>query len=130
MALPIAQPIERTYKTEKGTLSAIYAENAKGKMKLTGFTFSRCEPEPKTDVASATAIALSNVWINDYPANPRSWPANQLKGFKSYILPAEAQCKLQGNTFEITLNDPSFQTISLTVKVPGEQEQTLFFSAP
>ena len=46
------------------------------------------------------------------------------------IWTAEAQCKLQGNTFEITLNDPSFQTISLTVKVPGEQEQTLSFQLP
>ena len=47
---------------------------------LTGFTFSRCEPEPKTDVASATAIALSNVWINDYPANPRSLACKSTQG--------------------------------------------------
>ncbi len=107
----MASQITRT--TQDGTLYATYAENAKGKNKLACLTFN-----DKT-----TEIALSKVWVNN-------WPANQLKGFKAYIMPEGIPCKLEGDSYEITLNDSPFKTITLTIKIVGNQEQTLTLSIP
>ncbi len=107
----MASQITRT--TQDGTLYATYAENANGKNKLARLTFND----------KATEIALSKVWVNN-------WPAYQLKGFKSYIMPEGIPCKLQGDSYEITLNDSPFKTITLTIKVTGDNEQTLVLSVP